>query len=162
MIKDVLNNMGDWKMTSDFTHGQKPVFYELCALKNAISDYISQSQYICDRMHVECLREIQPTLSNYNIYGRMVHKKVEGCSHFYKLLSAYDKNDGWESPCNGMERDLEDFDPDCDFDQEVFFEYINKIMNLKYFNRIKQFMVRLFAIIYFSETNLPIKCRILL
>ena len=34
MIKDVLNNAGDWKMTSDFPIGQRPVFYELTALKN--------------------------------------------------------------------------------------------------------------------------------
>ena len=74
-----------------------------------------------------------------------MHKKAKGCSHFYKLLSAHNKNDGWEAPCNGMERDLEDFDPDYDFDREMFVEYTKKIMNLKYFNRIKQFMIRLFC-----------------
>ena len=42
MIKDVLNNAGDWKTINDFPNGQRPVFYELIALENAIKDYISE------------------------------------------------------------------------------------------------------------------------
>ena len=48
---------------------------------------------------------------NFNAYGRIVHKKVKGCSTFYKLLNFEDKKDGWDKVCRGMERDLTDFDP---------------------------------------------------
>ena len=50
MIKDVLNDLGDWKQTNDYTKRQKPAFFELSALNNTIGEYISQSQYICGRM----------------------------------------------------------------------------------------------------------------
>ena len=46
-------------------------------------------------------------------------KKAKGCSHF-------NKNDGWAAPCNGMERDITEFDPNYNFDQEFFFENVKK------------------------------------
>ena len=66
---------------------------------------------------MESIRDVRPSISNYIIYGRIVHKKTRGCAHFYKLLSMHDKNVGWDAPCNCMERDLVDFDPDYNFDQ---------------------------------------------
>ena len=72
----------------------------------------------------------------------MIHKKARGCSNFYMLLSFEDKKDGWDSAC--MERDLTDFDPNYIFDRDEFFSAVKKIINLNYFNRIKQFMIRLF------------------
>ena len=87
---------------------------------------------------------IKPSIGIYNIYGRIVYRKAKGCSHFYKMLCAHDKKDGWEGPCNRMENDLTDLDPDYEFNREGFFSNINKIMNIKYFNRIKQFMIRLY------------------
>ena len=106
MIKDVLNDQGDWKSVNDYIHRQRPVFYELTALKNAIGDYISEFKNKCERAYVDCIRDNKPVISNFNVYGWIVHKKAKGCSHFYKLLCAYDKNNGWAAPCNGMERDL--------------------------------------------------------
>ena len=70
---------------------------------------------------MDCVCEIKPTISNYNIYGRFVYKKVKGCSHFYKLLCANDKNDGWAAPCNRMERDLTEFNLNYNFRRETFF-----------------------------------------
>ena len=78
MIKDVLNSAGDWKMTSDYPIGQRPVFYELTALKNAIGERISEYKNKCGRAYVDCVREIKPMISNYNIYGRIVYKKEKG------------------------------------------------------------------------------------
>ena len=63
---------------------------------------------------------------------------------FHKLLSSHDKSDGWEASCCSMERDLVDFDPNYIFEKEHFFPNVKKIMNLNCFNRIKQFMIRLF------------------
>ena len=47
-------------------------------------------------------------------------------------------------PCNRMESDLTDLDPDYEFNRESFLNNVNKIMNIKYFNRIEQFMIRLY------------------
>ena len=92
---------------------------------------------------MECIRKIKPNIGVFNIYGRIVHKRAKGCSYFYELLSANDKQDGWESPCNRMENDLTNFNPEYDFDRGCFLKNVN-IMKLKYFNRIKQFMIRLY------------------
>ena len=86
MIKDVLKCIGDWKTTEDYPHGQRPVFFELTALKNAIGVYISEYKNRCGKAYVDCIREIKPAISNYNIYGRIVYKNAKGCSHFYKLV----------------------------------------------------------------------------
>ena len=93
---------------------------------------------------MDCVRDIKPTISNYNIYGRIVNKKEKGCTHFYKLLCANDKTDGCVASCNGMERDLTEFNPSYKFERETFLENLGKIMSLKYFNRLKQFMIRLY------------------
>ena len=71
-------------------------------------------------------------------------KKAKGCSHFYKLLCAHDKKDGWDGLCNKMESDLTKLDQNYEFYRECFFNNVKKIMNIKYFNRIKQFMIRLY------------------
>ena len=42
-----------------------------------------------------------------------------------------------------MENDLINLDPKYAFDREHFFKNVKNIMNIKYFNRIKQFMIRL-------------------
>ena len=76
-------------------------FNEISAIKNAIGEFISQ--YVCGRTHVECFRDI--------VCGQIIHKKVKGCSYFYKLLSLHDKKDGWDAAFCSMERDLRDFDP---------------------------------------------------
>ena len=39
--------------------------------------------------------------------------------------------------------DLDDLDPNNDFDREKFLNNVKKIMSIRYFNRIKQFMIRL-------------------
>ena len=43
-----------------------------------------------------------------------------------------------------METDLTNFDPDYEFDPDSFFNNVIKIMSIKYFNRIKQFIIRLY------------------
>ena len=43
-----------------------------------------------------------------------------------------------------MERDLTDFDPNYVFEMDDFFANVKKIMKLNFFNRIKQFMIRLY------------------
>ena len=97
MIKDVLNSAGDWRMTSEYPLGQRPVFYELIALEKATRGNISEHLNKCGKAYLDCVREIKPIISNYNIYGRIVNKKVKGCSHFYKLLQMIRPMVGWHS-----------------------------------------------------------------
>ena len=59
-------------------------------------------------------------------------------------MSTHDKKEGWDRPCNKMENDLLNFDPDYEFDRDCFFNNVHKIMSIKFFNRIKQFMIRLY------------------
>ena len=130
MIKDVLSTTGEWKIINDFPYGQRPVYFELTALKNAIGDSISEYKNKCGKAYVDCIREIKPIIGNYNIYGRIVFKKEKGYSHFYKLLCASDKNNGWVTLCNGMDRGLTEFNPGYNFEQEIFFDNVKKIMSL--------------------------------
>ena len=154
MIKDILTHHGDWKESDDYNMLQKPAFFELSAIQNAISDYIEEYKYRCVDNYMECIRRIKPSIGIYNIYGRIMHKKANGCSHFYKMLSTHDRKDGWDGPCNKMEIDLTNFDPDYEFDRENFFNNVNKIMSIIYFNRIKQFMIRLYRNNLFFGTQI--------
>ena len=51
-----------------------------------------------------------------------------------------------------MESDLTNLDPSYDFDRENF-KNVKKIMSIKYFNRMKQFMIRLYRNILFVGHN---------
>ena len=44
-------------------------FFLISAFENAIGEFISQSQYVCGRTRVECFRDIEPPVSNFNAYG---------------------------------------------------------------------------------------------
>ena len=105
MICNLLKSDGNWKTEEFFPTGQKPISFELAALKNAMKTKIEQLRNNCVKNYEECLVGIKPEISNYNIYGRILFKRAKGCSYFYKLLCVSDKRDGGENPCNSMERD---------------------------------------------------------
>ena len=132
------------KKTEDYPLKKRPVFYENTAIENALGDFTSSCQYTCGRTREGCLRVIGAEIGNFNAYGRIVHKKEKGCSTFYKLLDYESKKDGWDNASRGMERDLTDFDPNYVFEIDEFYSNVKKIMNLNFFNRIKQFMIRLY------------------
>ena len=144
MVCNLLKNDGDLKTDEFFPTGQKPISFELAALKNAIKTKVEQFGNNCGINYEKCLVGIKPKISNYNIYGRIVFKRAKGCSYFYKLLCVNNKSDGWENPCKSMEIDLKNVDQNYTFERNEFFNNIKLIMSLKYFNRIKQFMMRLF------------------
>ena len=75
MIKDILTHHGEWKEIKDFNNMQKPAFFELSALKNAISDYIEEYKYQCGNNYMDCIRGIKPNIGVFNMYGHIVHKK---------------------------------------------------------------------------------------
>ena len=95
MIEDILTHHGDWKVSENYNMLQKPAFFELSAIQNAIGDYIEEYKYRCLDNYMECIRGIKPSIGIYNIYGRIVHKKAKGCSHFYKTLAHMTKKMDW-------------------------------------------------------------------
>ena len=144
MIKDILNRDGELKKLEDYPHNRRPVYYENTVIESTMKDFINSCQYTCGRTHEGCIREIGTEMWNFNAYGRIVHKKTKGCSSFYRLLNFDKRKNGWDKACRGMERDLSDFDPNYCFDSEAFYTNVKKIVNLNYFNRIKQFMLRMY------------------
>ena len=98
MIKDILTHHGDWKEVNDYNTTQKPAFFELSALKQAIGDHIVEYKHQCGNNYMECIRGIKPNIGVFNIYGRIVHKKAKGCSYFYVLLCTHDKKMGGIAP----------------------------------------------------------------
>ena len=105
---------------------------EISAIKNAIGNLTTQSQYVCGRACAECFSDIRLPVSHFNTYGRIINKKAKGCSIFYNLLSLHDKKDGWDAACCSMERDLTDFDPYYIFEKDDFFQIVKKIMSLNF------------------------------
>ena len=74
---------------------------------------------------MDCIREVKPVISNYNIYGQIVYKKqnvvnisIDFCVQMMRSMVA---------PCNGMKRDLTEFNPNYYFDQESFFDNVKKM-----------------------------------
>ena len=67
MIKDILTHHGDWKEVSDYNTTQKPAFFELSAIKQAIGDYIEEYKYRCGSNYMECIRGIKPKIGVFNI-----------------------------------------------------------------------------------------------
>ena len=102
-----------------------------------MGEFTASCQYLCGKTRAECYRDIEPQIGNMNAYGKIIHRKAEGCSKFYKLLSFHDKKDGCDGACCSMECDMTDFDPNNIFEKEEFFSLVKKIMSLNYFNRIK-------------------------
>ena len=60
MMKDILTHHGDWKEVNDYNTTQKPAFFELSAIKQAIGDYIEEYNY-------QCIRGIKPNIGVFNI-----------------------------------------------------------------------------------------------
>ena len=96
MIKDILDHHGDLIESENFNTIQKPISFKLSDIHNAIGEYIDEYKYRCADNYMECIRGIRRSIGIFNIYGRIVHKKAKGCSHFYKMLSTHDKRwVGW-------------------------------------------------------------------
>ena len=118
-IRDVLNRHGEFKKMEEYPPGRRPVYFELTEFLSTLSRFVSSSQYSCGRTHEGCLREIGTKILDFNMYGRIIHRKARGCANFYKLLRFEEKKDGWEAACRGMERDLLEFDPNSNFDSQT-------------------------------------------
>ena len=59
----------------------------------------------------------------------------------------------WTNACNSLERDALDTSPPVDLDNKLFEGEIKKTMKLCYFNKLKQFMVRLYRNNLFLNKN---------
>ena len=70
----------------------------------------------------------------YNVYGRIVFRKGKGCAHFYKLLNATKRHNGWRTARNSMEKESLEHFPHDTFCDETFHGDIKKILKLNNFN----------------------------
>ena len=79
----------------------------------------------------------------YNIYRRIVTKRKKGSSFFYSLLNAHAKNDRWV-PCSlKMESEALDEGMNWDCNEYDTLTRVKQVYKTPYFNRLKQFYLRL-------------------
>ena len=69
MIKDILSYQGDLKEIKDYNMVQRPAFFELSAIHNAIGEYIEEYKYRYMDNYMECIKGIKPCIGIFNIYG---------------------------------------------------------------------------------------------
>ena len=79
----------------------------------------------------------------YNIYGRIVTKKLKGCSYYYEILNANSKKDGWVQANIKLEAELTEFDNGLEYDSDEFMKIVMEIIKMPFLNRLKQFMLKL-------------------
>ena len=87
------------------------------------------------------LRKAKLIFGIFNIYGR----KYKGYAFFYKPInSSSKKTDGWITPKNSIETDFINTDLNFNIDKDSFYESIKDILKIKHFNKIKEFVIRLY------------------
>ena len=74
------------------------------------------------------LTKVRETVELYNIYGRIFTKKPKGCSHYYKILNANSKKDGWVQANIKLEAELTEFDDGLECDGNEFMKIVMEII----------------------------------
>ena len=70
--------------------------------------------------------------------------RKKGCAYYYKLLNARKKLEGWSAASNSLEKLAIEYATPSVFCNESFKDEIRMMIKLKNFNRLKQFMIRLY------------------
>ena len=85
MINVILNENGQ----------KRPIGFELHELKRTLNNFLGS--FLCDGQGLESswLTKIRGTSELYNLYGRIIAKKLKGYSYYYNILNANSKKDGW-------------------------------------------------------------------
>ena len=89
----------------------------------------------------------------YNIYGRIMNKRKKGSSYFYSLLNTHAKNDGWVSCSLKMESEALDEGMNWDCNEYDTLTRVKQVYKTPYFNRLKQFYLRLIRNNIFINKN---------
>ena len=98
-----MNNVGDWKTTNDFPNRQRPVFYELIALENAMEECISEYKNKCGKAYVGYVREIKPMITIITFMvelcskrKRVVHTSINFYAQRIKTMVGWHLGTGWK------------------------------------------------------------------
>ena len=88
---------------------------------------------------------VKPVLGIFNIDGRIVFQKNEGCAVFYKLMNSSRKTyDCWLTLKNSMEREFMNINAFFNIDKDLFSDSIREIIKIRNFNKLKKFTIRLY------------------
>ena len=77
------------------------------------------------------------------MYGRIVIKKLKGCSYYYELININEKTDGWVSTSLKLQTEFSEMDRDWQYDNEELKRVVLEVIETPYLNRLNQFMLRL-------------------
>ena len=81
--------------------------------------------------------------NGYNIYGRLVTRRKKGCAYYYAMLNTHAKTDGWIRCSTKLEADAEDAGLSWECDVQDIVEIVKQVNGTPYYNRLKQFFLRL-------------------
>ena len=143
MINVLLNVNAKVKESNEFYGQRKPVGFEIYELKMTLNNFLGS--FLDDGRGLEggWLTKVRDTIELYNIYGKTITKKPKGCSHYYNLLNANSRKDGWVDANTKLEAELTEFDNELEYDRNEFMNTVMEVLKLPFLNRLKQFMLRL-------------------
>ena len=117
---------------------KQPSSFQFNALKNQLKPSFLDTHKLTDHWWI---RETSP----FNIYGKIIYKSESWCSYFYKLPNfKANKTLLWEKSRLSLERDWEKHNIDITIEIPQYEQIIKSILNMKHFNHLKQFMIKLF------------------
>merc|ERR1712082_454488 len=95
-------------------------------------------------MHKSNIKIVANIHTNLTSYGKIVLSANKGCANFYQLLTFNPSYKNlWESAMISLDRSWEKAGTPQEITKDEFNLTVDKILHLKHFNKIKQFMIRL-------------------
>ena len=146
-LDSIIDIKGNLRSMNEVDCSRKPFEYEYSELKQVVNDFLDI--YLGSRLGANRREVITNTLrnENYNIYGRIVTKRKKGCSYYYSLLNAHAKGDGWVHCSIKMESEACNEGLNWECDELDILARARQVYRTPYFNRLKQFFIRLLEII---------------
>ena len=112
-------------------------------LKKTLKNFIDSSFGEKRGLEGGWLGKFRLKMGTFNLYGRIVTKKIKGCSYYYELLCANFKSDGWVIPELKLIAEMTDYVDNINYENDNFMKYVKQILKMPYLNRLRQFLLRL-------------------
>ena len=138
-----MDGNGKLKNIENITSTRRPLEFEYREIKRTLTDFISI--YSSGRLGANSAKQgtNSDTVSNFNIYGRLITKRKKGCSYYYSLLNANGKKDGWVRCGQKLEDDFFDEGMDWECNEYTVLKTVMQVLKTPYLNRLTQFYLRL-------------------
>ena len=142
-LNDIVDKSGKFKRLEDITDIKKPLEFEYREIRRTLTDFTSI--YSGGRLGANSakLGINNDSAGTFNVYGRLITKRKKGCSHYYSLLNANAKKDGWVRCGLKLEDDLFEEGIDWEYDECTLLKIVMQVLKTPYLNRLKQFYFRL-------------------